>query len=55
MTLTKNLVGGLHGGGSPEMERIAILADYDLEEKIRMAQEQAGIGQVMKEGKENVV
>ena len=47
----QNLVGGLHGGGSPEMERIAILADYDLEEKIRMARELAGIGQFMKEGK----
>lgn len=39
----QNLVGGLHGGGSPEMERIAILAEYDLEEKIRLAKELAGI------------
>jgi hypothetical protein len=37
------------------MESLAILADYDLEEKIRMAQELGGIGRVMKEGKENAV
>ncbi len=47
----QNLVGGLHGGGSPEMERIAILADYDLEEKIRMAEELAGVSQGKREGK----
>ena len=51
----QNLVGGLHGGGSPEMERIAILADYDLEEKIRLAQDLTGIGQIRKEGEKDAV
>lgn len=51
----QNLVGGLHGGGSPEMERIAILADYDLEQKIRLAKELAGISPGDKEEKEDAL
>ncbi len=37
------LVGGIHGGGSPEMEKIAIIQEYNLEEKKDIAKELAGI------------
>ncbi len=37
------LVGGIHGGGSPEMEKIAIIQEYDLEEKKDIVKELAGI------------
>lgn len=36
-------VGGLHGGGSPIMEKIAIRNQYDLEEKKAIARRLAGI------------
>ena len=36
-------VAGVHGGGSPIMETIAILGNYDLEERKRVAKELAGI------------
>lgn len=36
-------VAGVHGGGSPIMEDIAILANYDLKEKIAIAKHLAGI------------
>jgi 4-hydroxyphenylacetate 3-monooxygenase/4-hydroxybutyryl-CoA dehydratase/vinylacetyl-CoA-Delta-isomerase len=34
---------GLHGGGSPIMERITILANYDLEAKKKIIKRLAGI------------
>lgn len=37
------LVGGIHGGGSPEMEKIAIIQEYNLEEKKDIVKELAGI------------
>lgn len=36
-------VGGLHGGGSPIMEKIAIRSNYDLEEKKNLVKKLAGI------------
>lgn len=36
-------VGGVHGGGSPIMERIAIAAQYDLEAQKKLAKYLAGI------------
>ena len=36
-------IAGLHGGGSPIMEVIAILGDYDLKKKKEMAKYLAGI------------
>ena len=36
-------VAGVHGGGSPIMEDIAILGSYDLKEKVRIAKRLAGI------------
>jgi aromatic ring hydroxylase len=36
-------VAGVHGGGSPIMEDIAILSTYELEEKINIAKHLAGI------------
>jgi 4-hydroxyphenylacetate 3-monooxygenase/4-hydroxybutyryl-CoA dehydratase/vinylacetyl-CoA-Delta-isomerase len=36
-------VAGLHGGGSPIMEVIAMLANYDLESKKKIAKNLAGI------------
>jgi 4-hydroxyphenylacetate 3-monooxygenase/4-hydroxybutyryl-CoA dehydratase/vinylacetyl-CoA-Delta-isomerase len=36
-------VGGLHGGGSPIMEKIAITAQYDIEARKRMVKRLAGI------------
>jgi len=33
----------VHGGGSPDMEKKAILADYDLTEHMRIAKKLAGI------------
>jgi aromatic ring hydroxylase len=36
-------VAGVHGGGSPIMEDIAIMAQYDLESRIQAAKELAGI------------
>lgn len=36
-------IAGLHGGGSPIMETIAILANYDLESKKKIARRLAGI------------
>ena len=38
------LMAGIHGGGSPVMERIAILSQYDFEAKKRIARHLAGIG-----------
>ena len=37
------LVSGVHGGGSPIMEEIAIYGNYDIESKKRIAEELAGI------------
>ncbi len=37
------MVGGLHGGGSPVMEEIGVIAQYNLNEKKRIAKELAGI------------
>jgi len=34
---------GLHGGGSPSMEDIAILGTYDIESKKEIARKLAGI------------
>ena len=48
----QNLVGGLHGGGSPERERISILGDTDLEEKIGMAEGLAGVSRGKRREKE---
>ncbi len=42
-------ISGVHGGGSPIMEKIAIMANYDLESKKRLARTLAGIPE---EGKE---
>jgi len=42
-------ISGVHGGGSPIMEKIAIMANYDLESKKRLARTLAGIPE--KEGK----
>jgi 4-hydroxyphenylacetate 3-monooxygenase/4-hydroxybutyryl-CoA dehydratase/vinylacetyl-CoA-Delta-isomerase len=36
-------VAGLHGGGSPQMEDIAILKQYDIAEKKKIAKYLAGI------------
>jgi 4-hydroxyphenylacetate 3-monooxygenase/4-hydroxybutyryl-CoA dehydratase/vinylacetyl-CoA-Delta-isomerase len=36
-------IAGLHGGGSPVMETIAVLSNYDLEAKKRIAKDLAGI------------
>lgn len=36
-------VGGLHGGGSPIMEKIAITAQYDIEARKKMVKRLAGI------------
>lgn len=36
-------VGGLHGGGSPVMEKIAIMGNYDMEGKKRIVKNLAGI------------
>ncbi len=36
-------VGGLHGGGSPIMEKIAIMGTYDIEAKKKIAKNLAGI------------
>lgn len=36
-------VAGVHGGGSPIMEDIAILGNYDMKEKIKIAKQLAGI------------
>jgi 4-hydroxyphenylacetate 3-monooxygenase/4-hydroxybutyryl-CoA dehydratase/vinylacetyl-CoA-Delta-isomerase len=36
-------VAGVHGGGSPIMEEIAIAATYDFDEKKRVAKYLAGI------------
>lgn len=38
-------VAGVHGGGSPIMETIAILGNYDLEAKKKIAKELAGISE----------
>ena len=37
------LVAGVHGGGSPIMEDIAIMANYNLKEKVAYAKHLAGI------------
>ena len=37
------LVAGVHGGGSPIMEDIAVMSDYDLESKKELAKRLAGI------------
>ena len=37
------LAGGLHGGGSPETEKVAIMQNYDLEARKRMVKKLAGI------------
>lgn len=36
-------ISGIHGGGSPIMEKIAIRAFYDIEEKKKIARYLAGI------------
>jgi 4-hydroxyphenylacetate 3-monooxygenase/4-hydroxybutyryl-CoA dehydratase/vinylacetyl-CoA-Delta-isomerase len=36
-------VAGVHGGGSPIMEDIALLANYNIEEKKNIARRLAGI------------
>lgn len=38
-----NQIGGIHGGGSPVMERIGIRAGYDLETRKKLAKYLAGI------------
>jgi 4-hydroxyphenylacetate 3-monooxygenase/4-hydroxybutyryl-CoA dehydratase/vinylacetyl-CoA-Delta-isomerase len=38
-------VAGLHGGGSPAMEDVAILKGYDLELRKNMAKYLAGISE----------
>lgn len=38
-----SLISGVHGGGSPIMEKIAIMANYDLEAKKALARYLAGI------------
>jgi len=38
-----NQIAGLHGGGSPVMETIALLGTYDLEAKKAIAKRPAGI------------
>jgi hypothetical protein len=38
-----NQIAGLHGGGSPVMETIALLGNYDLESKKAIARRLAGI------------
>lgn len=40
---TSMLVAGTHGGGSPIMEDIAIMANYDLKPKMKIAKHLAGI------------
>lgn len=37
------LISGIHGGGSPVMEKIAILGNYDVESKKDLARNLAGI------------
>jgi 4-hydroxybutyryl-CoA dehydratase/vinylacetyl-CoA-Delta-isomerase len=37
------MVASVHGGGSPEAERMAILRSYDLESRKQMAKRAAGI------------
>jgi aromatic ring hydroxylase len=37
------MLGGLHGGGSPVMEEIGVMSQYNLNEKKRIAKELAGI------------
>ncbi|HOX36831.1 MAG TPA: 4-hydroxyphenylacetate 3-hydroxylase family protein [Candidatus Brocadiia bacterium] len=39
------MVAGVHGGGSPQAERLAIYRSYDLDGKIRIARKAAGIEQ----------
>ena len=36
-------VAGIHGGGSPEAERLAIIRSYDLESRKELARRAAGI------------
>lgn len=38
-----SLIAGVHGGGSPIMEDIAVMGNYDLEPKIKLAKRLAGI------------
>jgi aromatic ring hydroxylase len=38
------MVAGVHGGGSPEAERLAIYRSYDLETRKELAKRAAGIG-----------
>jgi 4-hydroxybutyryl-CoA dehydratase/vinylacetyl-CoA-Delta-isomerase len=37
------MVASVHGGGSPEAERMAILRSYDVEARKQMAKHAAGI------------
>ena len=37
------MVAGVHGGGSPEVERLAIYRSYDLETRKELAKKAAGI------------
>ena len=39
------LISGVHGGGSPIMEEIAIYGNYDIESKKKIAKNLAGIGE----------
>lgn len=45
-------IAGVHGGGSPIMETIAIMSNYDLTEKADIARYLAGIDQPEKDGNE---
>lgn len=38
-------ISGVHGGGSPVMEKIAIMAQYDINEKKEIAKYLAGIAE----------
>jgi 4-hydroxybutyryl-CoA dehydratase/vinylacetyl-CoA-Delta-isomerase len=37
------MVAGVHGGGSPEAEKLAIFRSFDLESRKQMARRAAGI------------
>jgi len=45
-------VAGLHGGGSPIMETITLLAEYDIESKKNIAKYLAGINKELNQSKE---
>jgi aromatic ring hydroxylase len=37
------MVTGLHGGGSPEAEKLAIICSFDLESREKMAKKAVGL------------